>query len=113
MHMAWMRTVCGRLKGDYRYSNTLVYNNFVFPEPTEKQKSEIEKRAQKILDVRNKYVDSTLAALYDPLSTPRDLLKAHQDLDKAVEKAYGKTFKTDEEREAFLFEKYQEKHNAE
>ena len=109
MHMAWMRTVGGRLKSDYNYSNTLVYNNFIFPEPTEKQKSDIEKKAQNILEVRNKYAHSTLADLYDPLATPPDLLKAHQDLDKAVEKAYGKTFKTDEERVEFLFELYQEK----
>ncbi|UOE62942.1 class I SAM-dependent DNA methyltransferase [Priestia filamentosa] len=109
MHMAWTRTVCGRLKGDYRYSNTLVYNNFIFPEPTEKQKSDIGKKAQKILDVRSKYTDSTFADLYDPLITPPDLLKAHQELDKLVEKTYGKTFKTDEERVAFLFEKYKEK----
>ncbi|KXH82072.1 DNA methyltransferase [Sporosarcina sp. HYO08] len=113
MHMAWMRTVCGRLKGDYRYSNTLVYNNFIFPEPTEKQKSDIEKNAQKILDVRGKYAGSTLADLYDPLATPPDLLKAHNDLDRSVEKAYGKTFKTDEDRVAFLFEKYQEKVRSE
>lgn len=113
MHMAWMRTVCGRLKGDYRYSNTLVYNNFVFPEPSEKQKSDIEKKARNILEVRSKYPDSTLADLYDSLATPPDLLKAHQDLDKSVEKAYGSTFKTDEERVAFLFELYQEKRNEE
>ena len=113
MHMAWMKTVCGRLKGDFRYSNTLVYNNFIFPEATEKQRSDIEKKAQKILDVRRKYHDSTLADLYDPLATPPDLLKAHQDLDKAVEKAYGKTFKTDEERVEFLFELYQEKRKEE
>lgn len=113
MHMAWMRTVCGRLKGDYRYSNTLVYNNFIFPEPTDKQKNNIEKAAKKILEVRGKYPGSTLADLYDPLATPPDLLKAHQDLDKAVEKAYGKTFKTDEERVAFLFEKYEEKNKEE
>lgn len=109
MHMAWMRTVCGRLKGDYRYSNTLVYNNFAFPEPTEKQKNDIEKKAQKVLGIRSNYIDSTLADLYDPLATPPDLLKAHHDLDKSVEKAYGQTFKTDEDRVAFLFEKYQEK----
>lgn len=109
MHMAWMRTVCGRLKGDYRYSNTLVYNNFIFPEPTEKQKVDIEKKAQKILDIREKYFNSTLADLYDPLATPPDLVKAHQDLDKSVEKAYGRTFKTDEDRVAFLFEEYQAK----
>ena len=113
MHMAWMRTVGGRLKGDYRYSNTLVYNNFVFPEPTEKQKSDIEKKAQKILEVRSKYPDSTLADLYDSLATPPDLLKSHQDLDKAIEKAYGSTFKTDEERVEFLFELYQEKRSEE
>jgi len=109
MHMAWMRTVCGRLKSDYNYSNTLVYNNFIFPEATEKQKNDIEKKAQKILDVRCKYPNSTLADLYDPLATPPDLLKAHQDLDKAVEKMYGKNFKTDAERVEFLFELYQEK----
>src|SRR5690606_22585468 len=107
-HMAWMRTVCGRLESRYRYSNTLVYNNFVFPEPTDKQKSDIAKKAQKILDVRSEYTDSTLADLYDSIAMPPDLLKAHQDLDKAVEKAYRKTFKTDEDRVAFLFEKYKE-----
>lgn len=109
IHMAWMRTVCGRLKGDYRYSNTIVYNNFIFPEPTEQQRSDIEKKAHKILEIRDKYTDSTLADLYDPLATPPDLLKAHHDLDKAVDKAYGKNFKTDEERVAFLFELYAEK----
>lgn len=108
MHMAWMRTVCGRLKGDYRYSNTIVYNNFIFPEPTAKQRSAIGKSARKILDVRNKYTGSTLADLYDPLAMPPDLLRAHNDLDKSVERAYGKTFKTDDERVAFLFKKYQE-----
>lgn len=113
MHMAWLKTVCGRLKGDFRYSNTMVYNNFVFPQPTEKQKNDIEKAAQKILDVRSRYSDSTLADLYDPLATPPNLLKAHQDLDKAVEKAYGKTFKTDEDRVAYLFELYQEKRKEE
>lgn len=113
MHMAWMRTVGGRLKGDYRYSNTIVYNNLVFPEATEKQKKDIEKSARKILDVRSKYTNSTLADLYDPLATPPDLLKAHRDLDRSVERAYGKTFKTDEDRVAFLFEKYQEKVRSE
>lgn len=72
-------------------------------------KSDIEKGAQKILDVREKYANNTLADLYDPFATPPDLLKAHHDLDKSVEKAYGKTFKTDEDRVAFLFEQYQEK----
>lgn len=109
MHMAWMKTVCGRLKGDYRYSNTLVYNNFIFPEATEKQKNDIKEKAQRILNVRKKYADSTLADLYDTLTTPPDLLKSHNDLDKSVDKAYGKIFKTDEERVAFLFKKYKER----
>ena len=108
MHMAWLKTVCGRLKGDYRYSNTLVYNNFVFPNTNEKQKTDIAKKAKNILDVREKYPNNTLADLYDYLATPPDLLKAHRELDKAVEKAYGQTFKTDEERMEFLFEKYQQ-----
>lgn len=109
MHMAWTNTVCGRLEGRYSYSNTLVYNNFIFPEPTDKQKLNIEQKAKKVLDVRKKYEGSTLADLYDPLSIPSDLLKVHNELDKAVEKAYGKKFETDEERVTFLYEKYQEK----
>lgn len=108
MHMAWTRTVCGRLESRYRYSNTIIYNNFVFPEPTEKQKAAIEKSAKKIIAARELYNNSTLADLYDPLVTPRELLQAHKELDQVVDKAYGKTFKTDEDRVAFLFEKYQE-----
>lgn len=113
MHIAWTRTVGGRLKSDFNYSNTLVYNNFIFPKPTDKQKDDIEKKAQRILNVRGKYASNTLADLYDPLATPPDLLKAHHDLDKSVEKVYGRTFKTDEDRVAFLFEKYQEKVRSE
>lgn len=108
MHMAWMKTVCGRLKGDFRYSNTLVYNNFIFPKPTESQKNKIEKTAKNILKVREYYEDSTLADLYDPLVTPPDLLKAHRELDQAVDRAYGKSFATDEARVSYLFKKYQE-----
>lgn len=107
MHMAWTKTVCGRLKGDYRYSNTIVYNNFIFPNPTEKQRDNIRKKALEILNVRKKYVESTLADLYDPLATPSDLLRAHQELDKAVDNAYGRIFKTDEERLTFLFDLYE------
>ncbi|MDR2439531.1 MAG: transposase, partial [Planctomycetaceae bacterium] len=88
MHNAWMRHVCGRLEIDYRYSGTLVYNNFPFPNPTDKQRQAIESAAQAILDIRAKYPKSNLADLYDPLTMPVDLLKAHQKLDKAVEKAY-------------------------
>jgi hypothetical protein len=107
MHMAWMRYVCGRLKSDYRYSNTIVYNNFPWPDPTEKQKIEIEKLAQAILDTRLQFPTSTLADLYDLLSMPKELLKAHQKLDKAVETAYGRNFDNDSQRVAYLFELYQ------
>ncbi|MBQ9533022.1 MAG: methylase [Prevotella sp.] len=87
--MAWMRAVCGRLKSDYSYSNTIVYNNFPWPMPTEKQKAEIEQTAQAILDARAKYPDSSLADLYDELTMPVELRKAHQDNDRAVMQAYG------------------------
>lgn len=108
MHMAWTNTVCGRLEGRYSYSNTLVYNNFIFPLPTEQQKQKIEQKAQNILEIRSQYEESTLADLYDPLVMPSDLLKAHRELDSAVDKAYGKRFNSDEDRVAFLFKKYQE-----
>jgi type I restriction-modification system DNA methylase subunit len=89
VHMAWMRTVCGRLKSDYRYSKDIVYNNFPWPNATEEQKAAIEKLAQTVLDARAKYPDSSLADLYDPLTMPPDLLKAHRALDTAVMKLYG------------------------
>lgn len=109
MHNSWMRTVCGRLKSDYRYSAGIVYNNFPWPEhPTEKHIQTIEAAAQAVLDVRAQFPESSLADLYDPLTMPPALLKAHQALDKAVDAAYGKTnFKTEAERVAFLFELYQ------
>lgn len=109
MHMSWMRQVCGRMKSDYQYSNSIVYNNFPWPEnPSEKQKQAIETAAQSVLDARLQFPDSSLADLYDPLTMPPVLLKAHQTLDKAVDAAYGKTgFKTEAERVAFLFELYQ------
>lgn len=108
MHMAWMRNVAGRLKSDYRYSAKLVYNNFPWPEvkPTEKEK--IAALAQGVLDARAEYPDATLAALYDPLTMPRELLKAHQALDRAVDRLYrGKVFTSDMERFAHLIERYQ------
>lgn len=89
VHMAWLRTVCGRLKSDYSYSNTVVYNNFPWPTPTPAQKARIEKTAQAILDARAKYPDSSLADLYDELTMPPELRKAHQENDKAVMEAYG------------------------
>lgn len=108
MHMAWVRTVCGRLKSDYRYSVGIVYNNFPWPDASEKQRTAIEKAAQAVLDARANFADSTLADLYDPLSMPPALLKAHQQLDKAVDAAYGrKTFASEAERVAFLFQRYQ------
>ncbi len=88
-HNAWMRVVCGRLKSDYRYSNDIVYNNFPWPKPTEKQKAKIEQTAQAILDVRAKYPDSSLADLYDERAMSADLRKAHQANDRAVMQAYG------------------------
>ncbi|MEX2151020.1 MAG: DNA methyltransferase [Steroidobacteraceae bacterium] len=108
MHMSWVRAVCGRLKSDYRYSAGIVYNNFPWPEPTEKQRSTIESAAQDVLDARAAHPDSTLADLYDPLTMPPNLVRAHQALDRAVDAAYGKKdFKSEAERVAFLFERYQ------
>jgi len=89
VHMAWMRAVCGRLKSDYRYSNTIVYNNFPWCNPTDTQKAKIEQTAQSILDARAKYPQCSLADLYDDLTMPPELRKAHQDNDKAVMEAYG------------------------
>ncbi|MBP7086824.1 MAG: class I SAM-dependent DNA methyltransferase [Methanomassiliicoccales archaeon] len=106
MHMAWVRYVCGRLKSDYRYSVGIVYNNFPWPDPTEKQKVAIEKAAQGVLDARALFPKSSLADLYDPLTMPKELVKAHQDLDAEVEKAYGKRFASDADRVAFLFGEY-------
>lgn len=109
MHNAWMRTVCGRLKSDYRYSAGIVYNNFPWPEPNEKQQQVIEKAAQAVLDARLQFSTSTLADLYDPLTMPPILSKAHQQLDRAVDAAYGKkSFVSEAERVAFLFERYQQ-----
>lgn len=108
MHMAWMKTVAGRLKSDYRYSASIVYNNFPWPNPTESQKKVIEITAQEILDVRSRYLDSSLADLYDPLTMPLELVRAHDKLDKAVEKAYTKSFNNDADRVSHLFELYSE-----
>ena len=106
MHMAWIRYVAGRLKNDFNYTNTIVYNNFPWPTSTEKQKTDIEEAAQTVLEVRLKFPESSLADLYDPDLMPPDLVKAHLKLDRLVEKAYGKTFADDAERVAFLFEEY-------
>ncbi len=89
VHMAWVRAVCGRLKSDYRYSKDVVYNNFPWPTPTEGQKAKIEQTAKAILEARAKYADSSLADLYDEITMPVELRKAHQDNDRAVMLAYG------------------------
>lgn len=89
VHMAWMRAVCGRLEMRYRYSKDVVYNNFPWPKPTEEQKAKIEQTAQAILDARALYPDCSLADLYDEVTMPPELRKAHQDNDKAVMQAYG------------------------
>jgi hypothetical protein len=127
MHMAWVKYVCGRIKSDYRYTSQIVYNNFPWPDlpphlepnkpptPAHKAQIAIETAAQAVLDARAKFPGSSLADLYDPLTMPPLLLKAHQKLDAAVDAAYAlgtgghsgkKTWKTDAERVAFLFERY-------
>ena len=109
VHMAWMRTLCGRLKSDYRYSNTIVYNTFPWPTPTKEQQANIEKTAKMILDARNLYPDCSLADLYDEITMPPELRKAHQLNDKAVMEAYGfwGKIKTESECVAELMKMYQ------
>ena len=92
VHSAWMRAVGGRMKSDYQYSNTIVYNNFPWPTPTEEQKQKIQQTAQGILDARALYPDSSLADLYDETTMPYELRKAHRENDKAVWAAYGKAW---------------------
>mgnify|MGYP000742904824 FL=1 len=120
VHMAWMRTVAGRLKSDYRYSAKIVYNNFPWPEVTDAQKEKISKTAQGILDARALYPDSSLADLYDELTMPKELRRAHQANDKAVMEAYSltkivdgkKTWLTESETVARLFELYEQLTNS-
>ena len=108
VHMAWMRAVCGRLEMRYSYSNTIVYNNFPWPTPTDAQQQKIEQTAQAILDARAKYSDSSLADLYDEVTMPPELRRAHQDNDCAVMEAYGFSTKmTESECVAELFKLYQ------
>lgn len=109
VHMSWTRTVCGRLKSDYRYSKDIVYNNFPLPNPTSQQRDKIEQTAQMILDARAKYPNSSLADLYDELTMPVELRKAHQVNDVAVMEAYGFNWKimTESECVAELMKMYQ------
>ena len=109
MHMAWLRSVGGRMKSDYQYSIKLVYNTFPWPEPNDKQRANIEQHAQAVLDARTQFPTATLADLYDPRTMPPELVKAHQALDKAVDAAYGvRSFESEAKRVAFLFERYQQ-----
>lgn len=114
VHMAWVRTVCGRIKSDYRYSKDIVYNNFPWPTPTDEQKAKIEQTAQAILDARALYPDSSLADLYDEVIMPSELRKAHQNNDRAVMQAYGFTkdhpaFSSESACVAELMKMYQQK----
>lgn len=105
-HNAWMRRVAGRLESRYRYSAGIVYNNYIWPDPTSEQRKAIENCAQTVLDTREK----SLAELYDSNKMPTDLLATHKELDKAVEAAYGVDFNGDEEKiVAHLFKLYSEK----
>jgi len=110
MHMAWMRVVTGRLKSDYQYSILTVYNNYPWPkDPSEKNKKAVEQKAQKVLDVRAEFPDSSLADLYDPLSMPPKLVKAHRELDKAVDLCYRRqAFSNEAARIEYLFDLYNE-----
>jgi type II restriction/modification system DNA methylase subunit YeeA len=110
MHMCWVKYVCGRLKSDFRYSNNLVYNNFPWPQDLPKQKIQgVDKLAQQVLKVRERYPKSSLADLYDPLTIPADLVKAHQDLDKFVDTCYRtQPFDTEMHRIEFLFDLYRQ-----
>src|ERR1035437_9167080 len=110
MHMAWVRQVCGRLEWGYRYSNRLVYNNYPWPpSPTSKQKEAVEVAAQKVLDVRAQFPGATLADLYDPLSMPPALVKAHAQLDRAVDLCYrSQPFTSERQRVEYLFSLYEQ-----
>ena len=113
MHMAWVKSVCGRLESRYRYSKDIVYNNFPWAEnPSEKQIRQIEEKAQKVLEVRSNFPKSSLADLYNPLTMPPTLIKAHNELDKAVDSAYRTApFTSEANRMVYLFELY-EKYTA-
>ena len=110
VHMAWMRVTCMRLKSDYSYSKDIVYNNFPWPSPSPEQKAKIEKTAQAILDARSLFPDCSLADLYDELTMPPELRKAHQQNDRAVMEAYGFWGKLNSESEcvAELMKMYKE-----
>jgi hypothetical protein len=110
MHMAWVRQIGGRLESRYRYSGSMVYNNYPWPEKaTAKQRTAVETAAQAVLDARAQYPISTLSDLYDPLTMPAPLLKAHQQLDRAVDRCYRpEPFPSDRHRVEYLFALYEQ-----
>jgi hypothetical protein len=109
MHMAWVRQVCGRLESRYRYSASLVYNNYPWPNsPNEKQIAAVQAAAQSVFDAREEFPESTLADLYDPLTTPPVLTKAHAELDRAVDLCYRpQAFPSERQRVEYLFAIYE------
>ncbi|NGX29184.1 MAG: hypothetical protein K940chlam4_00011 [Candidatus Anoxychlamydiales bacterium] len=108
MHMTWVKAVAGRLKTDYRYSSSLCYNTFPFPDISKEQKETIQNHVFNVIDERQKYPDKTISELYDPNKMPKGLLKAHRSLDLAIERCYqSKPFKSDEERLKYLFKLYE------
>jgi hypothetical protein len=112
IHMAWMRYTGGRMKSDYQYSSQIVYNNFPWPNPSQNQRAQVEEKARAVLAAREPHLPprglATLADLYDPLAMPPELLKAHTDLDRAVEKCYRpEPFHSDRERVEYLFSLYE------
>jgi len=108
MHMAWVRQVCGRIKSDYRYSINVVYNNFPWPAPPNKEKqTEIEEAVKDIFAARDKYKGATLAQLYDPDTMPKELLVAHQKNDRLVDRLYRpQPFTSELKRLEYLFDLY-------
>jgi hypothetical protein len=103
-----VRTLAGRIRADFRLSSDLVYNSFPWPEADKVRRLAVSKAAQAVLDARNAHPTATLAELYDPLATPSNLVRAHVDLDRVVDKLFGsKRFETDAERLAVLFANYQ------
>jgi hypothetical protein len=109
MHMAWVRQVCGRLKSDFRYSKDIVYNNYPWPEgPSDNQREAVAEATQAVLDARQGFPGATLADLYDPLAMPPALVRAHADLDRAVDLCYrSQPFESDRQRVEYLFSLYE------
>ena len=108
IHMTWVKYTCGRIKSDYRYSNEMVYNNYPWPlDPSVKNMNKVELKAQKVLDIRIEFTESSLADLYHPLTMPPKLFKAHQELDKAVDLCYrSQAFTNENARIEYLFDLY-------